>query len=234
MSYNQSSKDQDTHSTSRHNSSIPDANINSASASFISNTQSMFTGLQVKSTGMEGEGDKKVNLWYTLLKNVAKREETKVAHLLVLGDRGVGKRSLIKAMNKPFLKELGIQINVFEEIGSDFSLLESSYLYMKDLAEYEEANQNIGLDDSSLLLINVWVISDEDMGQMIPKILKPEDLEFTMAIIMPEMEHPWDLMGECEKWVEVLKEGIFQITPKLELKQMQLLRERNEMLFKTY
>ena len=44
---------------------------------------------------------------------------------------------------------------------------------------------------------------------MIPKILKPEDLEFTMAVIMPEMEHPWDIMDNCEKWVSVLKEGIF-------------------------
>lgn len=68
------------------------------------------------------------------------REETKISHLLVLGDRGAGKRSLVRALNKPFLKQLGIQVNVFDEIGSDFSLFESSYLYMRDQADYEEGN----------------------------------------------------------------------------------------------
>ena len=94
----------------------------------------------IEGRGAHGDQDKKVNLWTTLLKNVAKREEVKVADLLVLGDRGSGKRSLVKALNKPFLKQLGIQVNVFDDIGSDFSLFESSYLYMKDIAEYEEGN----------------------------------------------------------------------------------------------
>ena len=94
----------------------------------------------IEGRGAQGDQDKKVNLWTTLLKNVAKREEVKVADLLVLGDRGSGKRSLVKALNKPFLKQLGIQVNVFDDIGSDFSLFESSYLYMKDIAEYEEGN----------------------------------------------------------------------------------------------
>jgi len=226
----------DASSATKMGSSNPnsDGNIGSASGSFISNSNSMFQSMNTKNMGGEGEGEKKVNLWYTLLKNVAKREETKVAHILVLGDRGVGKRSLIKALNKPFLKLLGIQLTVFDEIGSDFSLFESSYLYMKDIGEYEEGNQNIGIDESTLLYVNVWIINDQEMGHMIPKIIKPEELQYTMAIVMPEMEHPWDLMDDCKKWIDVLKDGIFQLTPKLELKQMQMLRERNEILFKTY
>mmetsp|Transcript_15364 Transcript_15364/g.25975 ORF Transcript_15364/g.25975 Transcript_15364/m.25975 type:complete len:234 (+) Transcript_15364:424-1125(+) len=105
---------------------------------------------------------------------------------------------------------------------------------MRDVVDYEEGNQNMGLDDGSLILVNVWIISDEDMGQMISKIIKPEDLEFTFAIIMPELEQPWDLIDNCKKWFDVLKDGIFKITPKLEYKDMQMLRERIETLYKTY
>lgn len=47
------------------------------------------------------------------------------------------------------------------------------------------------------MLVNVWLISDEDMAAMIPRFLKAEDLEYTFAIIMPEMEKPWDLMDNC-------------------------------------
>ena len=51
-----------------------------------------------------GEEEKKVNLWYDLLKSVGVRGQSKEAHLIILGDKGVGKRSLIKAINKPFLR----------------------------------------------------------------------------------------------------------------------------------
>ena len=49
--------------------------------------------------------------------------------------------------------------------------------------------------------INVWLISDVEMGKMIPKILKPTDLEFTFAVIMPDMEQPWEIMNHCQKWM---------------------------------
>jgi len=32
------------------------------------------------------------------------------------------------------------------------------------------------------------------MGKMLTKVLKPEDLEHTFAIIMPDMEQPWLIM----------------------------------------
>lgn len=66
----------------------------------------------------------------------------------------------------------------------------------------------------------MWIISDEDMGDMITKILRPQDLEFTFAIIMPDLEQPWDIMNQCQKWMKVLKDAIFKISPQLELKKL--------------
>ena len=132
--------------------------------------------------------------------------------MLIFGNRGAGKRSLIKAINKPFFKQLGILPNSFDDIGSDYSMLESSYIYVRDIADIGgegEGNQNIGLEDSTLSRVNVWIISDEEMGAMIPKVIKPEELEHTFAIIMPDMESPWEIMNQCEMWMKVLKEGIF-------------------------
>ena len=39
-------------------------------------------------------------------------------------------------MNKPFLRQLGLQQNIFDEIGSDYSSFESSYLYIREVTEY--------------------------------------------------------------------------------------------------
>lgn len=98
-------------------------------------------------------------------------------------------------MNKPFLKQLGLQINVFDEIGSEYSLFESSFIYARDIMDLgHEEGQQIGMEDN-LTRITVWVISEEDMASMIPKVLGPEDLEFTFAVIVPDLEQPWDLMN---------------------------------------
>mmetsp|Transcript_9677 Transcript_9677/g.14725 ORF Transcript_9677/g.14725 Transcript_9677/m.14725 type:complete len:324 (+) Transcript_9677:273-1244(+) len=135
-------------------------------------------------------------------------------------------------MNKPFLKQLGIDPMAFEEIGSNYAMFESSYLYVRDIADLgEEGGQQ---EDSTLSRVNVWIISDVEMGAMIPKVLTPEDLEYTYAMIVPDTENPWEMMDQCEKWMQVLKEGIYQITPNLEFKMMNELRERIENLFKTY
>lgn len=149
------------------------------------------------------------------------------AHVLVLGDKGCGKRSLIKQINKPFQKYL--PNNKLEDYASDFANFDSSYMFYKDLHEqsgYDEVNVQTR--------INVWLISDEEMGKMIPKIIKPKDLQHTFAVIIPDIEQPWEIMNQCEKWIKVLKDAIYQITPNLELRQLDKLKERIEQCYKSY
>jgi len=69
---------------------------------------------------------------------------------------------------------------------------------------------------------------------MIPKVLGPDDLEFTFAIIVPDLEQPWDLMNQCERWMNALMGAIFKISPKLKLNTLEGLKERIEELYKTY
>ena len=150
---------------------------------------------------------------------MAQRNEAGEAHVLILGDRSAGKRSLIKAMNRPFLKQLGLLANHFDDIGSEYSLFESNFLFMKDLGNYGgegEGMQNFGSEEN-LSRINVWIINEEEMAKMIPKIIRPEDLENTFCIIVPDTEQPWDIMNQCNKWAAVLKEQIFKISPNLSL-----------------
>ena len=129
----------------------------------------------------------KKNLWYSLLDEVGSRKDFPQAHLLVLGNKGCGKRSLIKQMNKPFTKFKAH--NRMDDYGSDFANFDCSYMFYKDINDQAYAEEF-----NSATRINVWLISDEEMGSMIPKILKPQDLKYTFAIIMPDMEQPWNIM----------------------------------------
>lgn len=135
---------------------------------------------------------------------------------------------MVKHMNKPFMKL--VPQHKLEELGSDFASFDCSFMFYKDITE-----QTIGMEDNfNQTRINVWLISDPDMGQMISKILKPEDLEFTFAIIMPDLEKPWELKNQVSKWMTVLKDAIYQLTPQLDLKKMEFLKQRIEELYKSY
>ena len=136
-------------------------------------------------------------------------------------------------MNKPFLKSLAIPVEVFDEYGSNYAPFESSFLYTHEGEGYTGEEQKIGQDEN-LSRLNVWLISDEDMGSMIENIIKPEDLENTFAIIVPNLEQPWNLINHCKKWMKVLTDAIYKITPNLRPKDMEALRARIENLYKTY
>lgn len=112
-----------------------------------------------------------------------------------------------------------------DELGSDYATFDSSFLYVRDLTDHDEAGVNTGTEETKSR-INVWLVTEPDMGYMLTKVLKPEDLEHTIAIILPDMEQPWDLMQQCKKWMDVLKENIFKITPNLELKKLEFLKKR--------
>lgn len=65
---------------------------------------------------------------------VVKRDDLEDSHLLLLGDRGSGKRSIIKEINNKFVRGMNKKILV-EKMGSDFSALDFSFLYVKDLMD---------------------------------------------------------------------------------------------------
>ena len=95
--------------------------------------------------------------------------------------------------------------NKQEEYGSDFANFDCHFMFYRDITEHGQT----GIDENSNARINVWMISDEEMGKMIPKVIKPEDLEYTFAMIMPDLDTPWDIMNQCERWMKVLKDAIF-------------------------
>ena len=136
-------------------------------------------------------------------------------------------------MNKPFLKQLSLLVQEkLDELGSDYATFDSSFLYVRDLADHDEAS-NIGTEETKSR-INVWLITEPDMGYMLTKVLRPEDLQHTFALIVPDMEQPWMIMQQCEKWMAVLKENIFKITPNLELRTLEMLKKRIVDVYKTY
>ena len=74
------------------------------------------------------------NLWQSILSEVVKRDDLEDSNLLLLGDRGNGKRSIVKEINSACVRGSNKMIPV-NEMGSDYSALDFSFLYIKDLMD---------------------------------------------------------------------------------------------------
>lgn len=78
------------------------------------------------------------------------------SHVLVLGDKSAGKRSLIQALNKHFVRATNKILEV-EKMGSNYAALDSAFLYVKDLSE-KDALASMVTSDDNLPRMNVWML----------------------------------------------------------------------------
>ena len=113
-----------------------------------------------------------VNLWQSILNDVAHRDELNDSHLIVLGDRGAGKRSLINALNKSCVKSKNKFIEV-EKMGSQYSGIDFEFLYVKDMNE-RDALQTMVTSDDNLARMNVWLVQDAEKADLLKLVVKPD------------------------------------------------------------
>lgn len=73
------------------------------------------------------------------MSDVAKRETQQDATIVLLGDKGAGKRALVRAINDKYVIGKN-KVIPLENMSSDFAVLDYSFLYVKDLTDRENAN----------------------------------------------------------------------------------------------
>lgn len=177
-------------------------------------------------------GKKKENLWRSILNNVAKRADMKDSHLILLGDRGNGKRSLIRKLDKDLVMSNNKQLTV-DNMGSDFSAVDFSFLFVKDLADREIAGNKVSTEDN-LPRLNVWTLQDSEKSDMLEAVLKPGDLAQTVATIVLSLDAPWEMKKQLSKWIKVLQNSLFKMIPKMETGLYEKMKKNIETHIKTY
>ena len=103
-----------------------------------------------------------------------------------MGDRGAGKKSLIQTWNKQLVKSDNTLIRV-ERMLSPFAGLDSAFLYVKDLYEKDALNMNVSSKEN-LPRLNIWSLRYEEKADLLQVVLKPDDLEHLLAIIVLDFD----------------------------------------------
>jgi len=91
-------------------------------------------GSPTKKQGQGSSGGTEGNLWETIMADVVKRDDLQDSHILLIGNQGSGKRSIVKEINNKYVNARNKSMSV-DKMGSDYSALDFSFLYVKDLMD---------------------------------------------------------------------------------------------------
>lgn len=156
----------------------------------------------------------KENLWKKILSDVAQRDGQRDVTVLLLGDKGSGKRSLIREMNAKHVLGRPKKLPV-DKMGSDFAALDFSFLFVKDLSDKE--NSQVGVDaEDNTGKINIFSVQDADKIDLLEAVLTPSHLERTTAAIILDLDRPWDLMSQLQSWMTALQNLLFKLLPEMQ------------------
>eukprot|EP00048_Salpingoeca_helianthica_P024260 m.30856 g.30856 ORF g.30856 m.30856 type:complete len:446 (-) comp9274_c0_seq2:311-1648(-) len=135
------------------------------------------------------EGEQELNLWHSILSDVAAHTASRRLPLrsaIVLGDEGAGKSSLVARLQG--------RKHANEEHAQGTGL-EYSYIDVKDEDSGEEVITRLGvytLDNSS------------DYKSLLPFVMTKENLETFLVVIVLDMSRPWTALQSLDQWLKVL------------------------------
>ena len=111
-------------------------------------------------------------------------------------------------------------------MGSDYSALDFSFLYVKDLLDTETASSTVTTDDN-LPKLNVWSIHDSDRCELIEAVLEPGNLERTAAVICLDFDDPLEIMTNLRTWLSTLSKSLLNaIVPQMEVGAHERMKQR--------
>eukprot|EP00794_Sanderia_malayensis_P018742 gene18742-20631_t len=133
--------------------------------------------------------ENKQNIWTQILSEVSAQATRKLPQnkrVLILGDDGSGKTSLITKLRDPG-----------EEHIRKGSGLEFTYLDVHDEERDEHAR------------LNVWIMDgDFYHKELLKYVITPEMIRNVFIVIAVDMSKPWTIMDNLEQWIRLIREHL--------------------------
>ena len=118
-------------------------------------------------------------------------------------------------------------------MGSNYSALDFGFLYVKDMSE-KDAIQTVVTADDNLPRMNVWILQDTEKADLLKMVVKPDNLEYTSALIVLDFDQPWEMMDALNRWMRLLSEIVQGAMKNLSIDQQDELKRRISMHIKNY
>mmetsp|Transcript_7642 Transcript_7642/g.12363 ORF Transcript_7642/g.12363 Transcript_7642/m.12363 type:complete len:483 (-) Transcript_7642:26-1474(-) len=158
-----------------------------------------------------------MNVWETLLSDVGKGSVVEKSTVVVLGDRHVGKRSLVAKLHKAEM------VNEFKQDGAKAL----SQTQEKQVSEYISSRSvslaGLGytylepsLEDDLSVKVDVWVLEDPKRAERFLEFALPDihTIRHAVAVIAVDLTTPWRTMDSLKRWSEVLEAHVKGVVEK--------------------
>ncbi|ANQ07378.1 Uncharacterized protein PCOAH_00018610 [Plasmodium coatneyi] len=142
----------------------------------------------------------KEGIYQNILKklNLEKNEELENSHIIILGNKDVGKSSLVKSLQEISLQGDKNGAEVLYENGGGVLPLDYACLSVKNLEENKKANEVKGSS-------HVWILQHSSyVNSLIKNLKKFKDIKKVVILICTDLYKPYDIMSDINQWIDVL------------------------------
>lgn len=172
---------------------------------------------------MQGEEPKEQeNLWNKILGEAVNKRESKDANILILGDKGTGKRALITFMEKYTKDKLNLEsrndnsiVNIMKD-KKIASFIDYRYLSIKNPDD----------ENMELAKINLWFVDEHSDKALTEMLLSKDKLSNFMVMVVLNMKEYWNTEDSSSKWIQFINERVAPSFTNLDLEVTDKLREK--------
>jgi len=132
----------------------------------------------------------KAPLWRDILSGASSAApgSTETKTLVVLGEEGVGKDSIINSLRRS---------GSASEHGSKMAL---EYTFIDPFGPED--------DDVLAPRLNVWKINGQEQKHLLKFALNPKALNSTIAVVVVDFSQPWAFLKSLQEWLDILEEQL--------------------------
>ncbi|ETB59250.1 hypothetical protein YYC_03486 [Plasmodium yoelii 17X] len=153
-----------------------------------------------KKNGEEGIKDEQSSVYKKILKklNIDKNEQVESSHIIILGNKDVGKSSLLKALQKIALENDGEYLDLLYR--SEIRVLPFDYgcLNIKNFEDDKKIHDTQGNS-------HVWILQHPFYTSLLIKNLnKFQNIKKIIILICTDLYKPYNIISEINTWVDVM------------------------------
>lgn len=78
------------------------------------------------------------------------------------------------------------------------------------------------------------MLQDEEKADLLKLVLRPENLEYTSAIIVLDFDQPWEMMNALNRWMSLLTEPVLNALRQLPISKQDQIKKRIAMHINNY
>lgn len=157
------------------------------------------------------------SLWASLLRSAQKKTKLSDANVVFCGDHGIGKQTLLKALQMYPLEEENV-----EQMPSTSAL---TYSFFDLFDPEDEVGDNLKVDVPAK--VNIWSLGDSKHGDLLQFALKNnvESLHKTVVLICVNLARPWDIERRLNAWSKVVEDQLKSKLSKLPQEEQKFLND---------